>query len=103
MARRLDNDKIVNFALSALEVSKHLKANEDVEDLKEFLTIFSLGDDLNQEICKFIIKETSAFFNQCSPVETSDDNSEHTVGGDSSESDKSLSDLTDEYYDSEES
>ena len=66
--------------------------------------IFSLGDDLNKEIFKFVSEGTSAFSNQFIGVESFEaTGSEDTdAGSDSSESEESLGDLTDEYYDSEE-
>ena len=93
----------LKIVFSALEVSKQLQANDNV-DLEEFLMIFSLGDDLNKEIFKFVSEGTSAFSKQFSGVESFEaTGSEDTdAGSDSSESEESLGDLTDEYYDSEE-
>ena len=79
---------------------------ENVKDLEEFLIIFSLGADFNNEIFKFVTdtEATSAFSNQCRDVESFEaTGSEDTdTGSDSSESRESISDLTDEYFDSDE-
>ena len=96
-----------NFAFSALEVSKQIQVSKEEEDLKQFLTIFSLGDNLTKDILNFVTEGTYAFVNQCSAIEDDDGgddgSSDETDGGDYSESEDNLCDLTDEYYDSDES
>ena len=73
-----------------------MKKMEEVHDLREFLTIFSLGDELNREILRFICQDSPAFFN--------DDNTEEVLSessDDSFESDLYPGEITDEYYDSD--
>ena len=78
---------------------------EDVEDILEFLTIFSLGDNINRKILKFL-KEVSLNYAKSdnSKDHVGDDSSEESYSEDegSAESDNSPDEVTDEYCDSDE-
>ena len=87
--------------ISALEISKHLKTIEEVKDLSEFLSIFSLGDELNREIIRFISQDFSEFFNTFHGDNTEEVFSESSNDSFDSDLSPGESEITDEYYDSD--
>ena len=77
---------------------------EDVKDIVEYLTIFSLGDETNRKILDFLSKVSLNYAKSDSTKddigEASDLDSLEDEG--SGESDNSPDEDTDEYYDSDE-
>ena len=88
---------------SAKEIANQLRLND--QELSEYLKIFSLGSELDQEIEAFVKKETSDFitsgyfkavddFSDCSSDETSSDSENDVPDPDPVE-------VIEEYFDSD--
>ena len=82
---------------SALEIVKYIATMDETEDIGEYLAIFSLGDELNKEICKFLSENCSVCENTTSQKEVLSDTSEEH----SSATDICFSDVSEEYFDSD--
>ena len=82
------------------EIMIHIKSSNSLDDLEEFLQIFSLGKVLTENICKFIssaMKES--LVSECENKSDFESESDTT----SSSEDDSESDISSEYFDEEES
>ena len=80
------------------EILKYLTTSESVEDLKDFLLIFSLGDQLNRKIIRFITHVLNNPLNEGDGTEF-ETNSE-SVSEDDSEAEEKT-DISSEYFDEE--
>ena len=82
------------------EILKFLKTSKSITELKDFLLIFSLGEELNHEIHKFIMNKMNHFLT----TNDKDDTEYESCSTDSaaSENSESGTDKSSEYFDEEE-
>ena len=81
------------------EIIRHIKSSKSVDDLKDFIYIFSLGKILTENIYTFVTDEVKLSYLENNTNES--DTDLDTSRSNSSGSEESVSEISSEYFDDE--